>query len=257
MEAGYAASNLGMLELRDTNNPAKAEAHFAIALQHFQSALHAKPGDTDIVSDIADGYAWLADSQLALGRHREARANRLLQTKLLEDLKAKDPKNAEYARDLLGNALGLARIDMNEGRVADADRRLATTLIEAARLSTADPSDRNLDEEKIAIELFLARTNLQNAKPDTNQVTRLLADCDTPTVRSNQELMDFCAVLSARTAAARGTEDTAALEYLRRNQKRLSATRRSRLWGIDFREECPSEICRMRQDTASSPLDHR
>ena len=67
MEAGYAASNLGMLELRDANNATKAEAHFTIALQHFQSALHAKPGDTDIISDIADGYAGSPTASLRWG----------------------------------------------------------------------------------------------------------------------------------------------------------------------------------------------
>jgi tetratricopeptide (TPR) repeat protein len=254
MEAGYAASNLGMLELRDTNNPPKANVHFAVALQHFQIALQAKPGDADIVSNMADGYAWLADSQRALRHYEQARANRFRQRQLLETLLAKDPKNAEFTRDLLGNALGLARIDMSQGRDIEAERRLAATFGDAARQSAVDPDDQGLAREKITIGLFLAEAIIQSGKPDSKQMEPLLAGCRTTAAKADREVTDFCAVVSAQVAAALGLEDATALDYLSRNRARLSTIHHSPRWGIDFSRACLSPSCGMESGTSKGTI---
>jgi tetratricopeptide (TPR) repeat protein len=243
MEAGYAASNLASFELRGMNEPAKAMDNFERALEHFQLALRVKPDDADIPAEIADGYAWLADTQMALGRFDEARASRIREAQLLKDLLTKDPHNADLERELMANALGLARIDMAQGAVSRADQRLTEAFAYASRLSAVDLSDTSLIEEKIAVGLFLAKAKLLEQSPDTGRISKLLSDCHAPVAQKNQELTDYCAMLSVEAAAAAHSQDPAAVDYLRRNRRRLNAIRRSRLWGIDFHEECPPQIC--------------
>lgn len=237
MEAGYAASNIGTLDLRDRNEPGMAEIRFANALEHFQVALRAKPEDADILSDIADGYAWLADSQLALGKFDEALANRLRQKQLLDELQAGDKNNAQYAQDRLTNALGLARIDLARGRAIQADERLTAALADATRLAAADPDNENLVTEKIAMGLFLAKAKLRDGA-ESGEIEVLLSQCRTLAAVSDLELRDFCAVLSAQVAASTSTiPHAAASDYLRANYARLMRTHRSPRWGIDFSRE--------------------
>lgn len=214
MEAGYAASNLGTVELQDRNKPASAYVHFANAMKHFQIALHDKPKDADILDDIADGYAWLADSQLELGHYDEARANRLRQTQLLGDLQARDPKNAEYASAFLGNALGLSRIELAQGKINEADKRLSAALADAERLSAADPADMFLVTERITIALYLAKTKLDEAKPDVKLVETLLSNCRVRTASDDEDKKELCLALPPKLAAITGHRDAAVISFV-------------------------------------------
>ena len=123
-ELGDAESNLGMMALRDRADPASALPLFQRSLAHLEFAARAAPGDQELQREVADGYAWLADTQKTLGRYDEAQESREAERRLLEAELAKDPRNRLLARDLLGNALGLARIDLARGRYSQAGVRL-------------------------------------------------------------------------------------------------------------------------------------
>lgn len=233
-EAGDADSNLGTLELRDKADPAGAEAHFARALGHFEIALRHKSGDADIEDDIQDGYGWLADSKLALGQYEQARANRLRQKQVLDKLLERDAGNAEYARDRLGNELGLARIDLAQGQSGDADRELTSLLSKASRYSASDLDDKVLAKEKIMTELFLVKAKLHEPNFNSSAARTLLTDCRSTAAKSDSEIGDYCAVLSARVAEIIGAKDIGALEYLRLNRERLTKIRLSREWQADY-----------------------
>ncbi len=233
-EGGNAESNLGTLAMHDRDLPAEARIHFTRALAYFETAARGRRNDPDSKSQISDIRAWLADCDLALGDYDEARANREAQRQILKALLVQDPRNAEYGRELLGNSLGTARIDITQGRADDADRRLTATLAEAVRYSVSDPNDKSLMKEKIIIELFIAKAKLREPNYDHAHLHALLADCGTDLARADQTLKDFCAVLSARAVAGSSSTDEAALDYLRRNRTRMAKMRRSREWRIEF-----------------------
>jgi tetratricopeptide (TPR) repeat protein len=231
MEAGYADSNLGTLALRDRNDAATARARFQSALDHFRAAARAKPDDDDVQSSIADGWAWLADSQKALGRWDEARASREEEARLLRAAQARDPKNVTYARDLLGTELAFARIDLARGRPHEARLRLEQTYLEAGRQAAVDPSNAKLGDQKLAIGLFLAEARI--ADGNAASATPLVQAC-AGHPSADVEVRDFCALAAARRARATGTIDATAGRYMNDNKARLSKIKYSRRWGIDF-----------------------
>jgi tetratricopeptide (TPR) repeat protein len=237
MEAGYAESNIATLTLRDKSDPTSAQKHFAAALDHFETALRAKPDDPDILSDIADGYAWLADCERALRLFDGARSDRAREQRILNSLLKKDPQNAEYARDLLGNALGFAHIDLDQERWSAAASRLETAYFDAKRLAAADPANGKLAKQEIALGLFLAKAMIRGNLSPPAKIRILLSDCAGQTARSDQELRDFCAVISVEAASAEGRTNQAASDYLRANHDRMQRIRHSPRWGIDFHDE--------------------
>jgi tetratricopeptide (TPR) repeat protein len=234
MEAGYADSNLGTLLLRDKGDALNAQTHFKKALQHFQLAAKTAAKNRDLQSDIADGYAWLADSYRALGRFGEARIARAREAEIIHVLLRSDPKNAEYARDLLGNALGTAQIDMDEHQWGAATDRLTIVREDATRWAKTDPENTKLAKEKMAIGLFLARAKLHSDAQHVARFASLTRDCHSTLAAADQELRDFCAVISLQISEALGNPDTAAETYLRLNRDRMRKIRRSPRWGINF-----------------------
>lgn len=235
MEAGYAESNLGMMALRDRGDAAGAQARFAGALEQFKAAARARPDDTDIRRELADAYGWLADSQRGQGRLDAARASRLEEARLIADLRAADPKNSVYARDHLGNALGLAQIDLDAGRAAAARDRLGVTYAEAKALAAADPDDAWRAKQTLAVGLFLAKATLLSGGSPARAAPYVEA-CAVSPAQADLEVRDLCAVSAARLASARGAANPAE-DYLRREDTRLRSVRRSSRWGVDFRAE--------------------
>ncbi len=236
MEAGYAQSNLGTFTLRGRGDATGAELYFKRSLAYFRTALQSRPGDTGILGDIADAHGWLADCDRTLRQFGGARENRRQEEKILHALQAKEPKSAVQARNLLGNALGMARIDLDAGLAEAAAARLTATFAEAARLAAGDPEDKKVAKQKIAIGLFLAEAVLAGGHSHY-AVADLLADCSTSTAQRDLEITDFCAVLQARAAKAAGIDDIGALDYLRRNGARMQKIAHSPRWGIDFSRE--------------------
>lgn len=239
MEAGYGESNIGTVTLRELGDAKGAESHFARALVHFEAAARIKAGDAEalagIQSDIADGHGWLADAYRGQGLFDRARESRRAEERLLNVLKAGAPGNVQYPRMLLYNSLGLAQIDLDEGRPEDALPRLRSTWAEARRLAAADPSDNELARQRIATGLFLTKAVLA-ARAPLQDARAGLAECS-QVAAAEREISDFCAVLAARLARAEGRTIDPAFTYLDRNRARMIRIRRSPDWGIDFARE--------------------
>lgn len=234
-EAAYATDNLGMVALRDKGDAAAAEKILLRAVAHFEAALRLEPGDPGHRRDLANGYAWLADSQRALSKFDRARETRMKEQQVLLALSAAEPKNSLYARDLLGNALGLAKIDLAQGRRADGIRRLEETLERARVLAAGDPANAKVAKQRIALGLFLAQARLTAG--DSRTAKPLLGECTSEVAKGDEELRDFCAVVAAQLARAEGRNADPAFAYLRLNRERLAKVRRSPRWGIDFSTE--------------------
>lgn len=207
MEVGYAESNLGTLALRDLGDPAEAERRFLVALAQFQAAVRARPADKEIKRELADAYAWVADSRRALGRPMQALQQRRKEEQLLLELLENDPRNAQLQSDLVGNRLATARLQMDLGRSREAVSLLDRALATALRLAQADPENARIRRQARIVRLF--RMEAAMAAERTGSM-RLAATDDPATCKplaADPEavaIQDFCLVLAARREALRG-----------------------------------------------------
>ena len=248
MEAGYAESNLGTVLLRGRGDAAAAEGRFKASIGHFLSASRRKPDDLDILWDVADGYGWVADSYRHQRRFAEATAERERQAGLIRSLLKRDPDNKRYARGLLGNSLGLAQIEMDLGKAEAAAARLAATYDSAARMAREDPENEELEKQRIATGLFLAKAKLLSpsaSRSRTLAAAQLIANCSPPPARTDAEIAEFCSILTAK--------------YARRKPPPFPAGSRSVLplsprWGIRFCSRAYNRELR-RRATMSDVLD--
>ena len=207
MEGGYAESNLGTLALRSEKRPDLAQAAFERAQAHFLAAQRLAPTDTGVVRDLADNHGWLSDSLYDQHKFERAHAERSRERALMVGLAEADPKNANYARDLVESAIGLARIEIAQNRRAEALARLRETKRVVDDLSARDPANKRTARLAAAVALYLAS---------------LVAD-ETP--RSDDATVIIAVALKACAAAgalAGTTEQKRMCEHLRTGESRVS-----------------------------------
>ena len=239
-EAGDAESNLGTLALRQAGDLPAAERHFATALATFQSVAAIKPADTGAQMDLADGYAWLADSQRLQGDFAGAFANRAAQRRLLERILAADPRNVLVRKNLLSDDLAFARIDADRGRFAAAIAALDRGHDAAVALERADPANAHVAKQRRVFELFKVRTLLgmpAGRRPAPSRLLTMLGDCEpTNPALADEELRNFCQVLRARILAELGDPKGAqtALASMRFPAHPEAYSKR---WGLNFADE--------------------
>jgi len=109
--------------------------------------------------------------------------------------------------------------------------RLEQTYLDARRQAAVDPSNAKLGDQKLAIGLFLAEARIADGAAASAQ---LLAQSCIGHASADVEVRDFCALVAADRARATGAVDLEAARYLNDNRARLSKTKYSRRWGIDF-----------------------
>lgn len=232
MEAGYAASNLGTLLLRDRGDAVAAEKRFRASLGLFQTALRLKPGEEGIRWDISDSHGWMADSYRAQGRYADALAERKRQQAILRGLIADYPKNVRYQRHELTSDFGIAIIQLDSGASAEAEVHLRDVNRRAAELAAQDRANAKLEGQRIATGLFLLKAILRNnpfPSPGVrSEARRLLADCRTNVAQADSEIRQFCELLAARLD---GREPIIQISDIA-GKGRLSPR-----WGIDFAAE--------------------
>lgn len=236
MEAGYAASNLATLLLRDRGDAIAAEKRFRASLGLFQTALRLRPGDESIRWDIADSHGWMADSYRAQARYVDALAERKRQKAILGGLIADYPRNVRYRRDELASDFGIALIELDSGATAQAEAHLRDAYHRAAELAAQDRANEKLEQQRIATGLFLVKATLGNNRspsPATLSEARFfLSDCNTNAARGDTEIRQFCELLAAR---AEGRKPSLQLSDV------ATTGRLSPRWGIDFKAELGSD----------------
>lgn len=97
MEMGYAASNLGTVQLNGIKNPVAAESFYRDAVRWFQRAAEKTPRNADALRNLGNAYAWLADSFYARRMWTESYAARRAEYAINQKLYAADPDNADKA----------------------------------------------------------------------------------------------------------------------------------------------------------------
>lgn len=98
-ELAYSELNLGMLDLRQAGRSASAERHFLAALQQLQSISAGAPNDVDLLRELADAHAWIADSQRLQGDHERAFASREQERRIIDHLIQGDARNVLFRSD--------------------------------------------------------------------------------------------------------------------------------------------------------------
>jgi tetratricopeptide (TPR) repeat protein len=123
-ERAYADSNIGIALLKGLKRPAAARAAFERSLRGFQATAAIEPERANWRVEAADAHAWIADCYFEEKRYSEARAIRVRETALKEALLRSDPNNLTYKYALVITARSLARIDIELGERARAERSL-------------------------------------------------------------------------------------------------------------------------------------
>ena len=208
METVFAANGQGMLALRQDGDPARAEPYYRSSIAQLQTIAQRKPGDPANLTAIANAYAWLADCQRLQGNLDGALASRAAQRKALLAVLAAKPRDAGAAGGLLSHALGIARIEIQQGALKRAVEHLDAGRRVALDLQRDDPHNADVAKQVRMFELFEVQTWLAmpaGARPSAAKINAVLGDCRPATAAlANEEIGDFCGVLLARLRAASG-----------------------------------------------------
>lgn len=155
MEAGYAHSNLGVLELQTDKRPDLAYNSFLRAKGFMKRGIAAAPDNMQFLAAFADNSGWLAEAALQQGMLRVARQHRIDEMAIVTQLQTKDPANAVYRRDLASVRTGLARIEARLGATAEAIRHMRTAHADFASLVQFDPANAALREQRDMVAALL------------------------------------------------------------------------------------------------------
>ncbi len=242
LEQAYANSNLGVVAIREAHDPKLGWRYFSAAQRAFREIAQQKPGDMDALYDLADGEAWLADTLVMQGELAGAVSHRAEQRRLLKRMMDHDPGNRLYRSLDIAAQLGQATLRGSQRDYAGAVELLRRTRREAGDLVAADPSNESLADQRRAVELFLARAELDLARSEPGALGRAkeaIGDCGTDWSDAATELPVFCSILSARLAAASG--DPAAARRTMADRRIVAAMARPTLtprWHLDLRQQC-------------------
>jgi tetratricopeptide (TPR) repeat protein len=142
-EAGYANGNLCSHYLTDPVDAASAVHYCKLALANVRKYVALEQRSPSSRLDLANRYAWSSDALFAAGNVRQAWAFREQQQVLLGELRAADPKNADYELHWVQIQIAVAKFPQ-----VQTDRRLsvkryydASTILD--QLIAADPSNQD------------------------------------------------------------------------------------------------------------------
>ena len=236
LEAGYAQSNLGILDLRQDLDVAAADQRFRSAIRHYRDALALAPDDPVAMADLADGLAWLADSQRVGGQLAEARDTRAEQARMLRQAASRHPGDIGFRIGLVGNEIANGRIADAAGDPQRASAHFRTAREAAARAAADDPQSAVLAATLRMAQLWETRSRLIAGN---RQAAAGLA-CASPDIADPfAEPEDWCRLVQARAALLRG--DRAAARSLAAAvsgaRQTPGAPRLSARFGLDYAAE--------------------
>jgi len=155
MEAGYGQMNLGLLQSLRQIGPDFGRSRIAAALGWFGKAAAKRPDDPEIMGEIANAHAWLADSYYLAGDYARSLEERRRELKGRERIAALDPLNNaarfRVAKARFGVGSSLAKLR----RSAEARPQLAAAHRAMTRLVTIEPDNQQWRTVLLRIESSL------------------------------------------------------------------------------------------------------
>jgi len=139
MQVGWAAVDLGNVQLNGRRDPESAQGTYRKAIDWFGRAAAARPKDTAAQLAQANAYGWLADSFFVRSLWQESARARLQQHKIVESLFRADPANLENGFRYALAQRGLARSLAKVGQLDAAKRLTHEAYRWTKRLRSHDP----------------------------------------------------------------------------------------------------------------------
>jgi tetratricopeptide (TPR) repeat protein len=147
--------------MRERRDAAVALGYCRQALQFERQALARAPGESDQNSRIrmalANRMGWLADTLTARRGYNEARSLRNEEAAIYRTLSAREPASVELRDRSTWPEIGLARIEIAEGRIAQGLERLQRCLDVLDRLSEALPDNEIVIGERARVNILIAK----------------------------------------------------------------------------------------------------
>jgi hypothetical protein len=154
---GYAEGNLCMVAYTNRAGDRDAVPLCQNALTHMEAAAQRMHNSPDILADVANRHAWLADAYYTAGRKSECIAHRRMQESILAELMRADPKNMDIKDSWIALQRILAWLEANAGEKPAALARLRRARTISSELVAFDPSNQSWLHQKIAVSSDIAR----------------------------------------------------------------------------------------------------
>jgi len=156
MERAWGPLNLGIVAL-NLKNPRAAKDAFADAILWFEQVARLTPKDAKVLTELANAYAWLADSYYVRNQFPPSLDARLHQARIAERLVALDPSNAQYIYDLARAERGLGVVASVLGEWTIAKPKLDQARQRLQWLAAHDPKNALWADLKAAVDCDVFR----------------------------------------------------------------------------------------------------
>jgi tetratricopeptide (TPR) repeat protein len=141
MERAWGPLNLGIVNQEGLKRPAAAEAQFRESIAWFDRVDRRRPGDPAVLTELANAYAWLADSFFVRNLLQASLDARHRQYDIASQLLAAEPGNAQRVFDLTRAARAMGAVHAQRGERAAAESFLREAHRHAFWLTKHDPSN--------------------------------------------------------------------------------------------------------------------
>lgn len=142
-EAGYANGNLCSHYLTEPKNPDLAVGFCKKALRNVTNYMASSKGALSAKVDLANRYAWLADALFESGQISQAWDNRERQRELLEQLRAAEPKNADFRLHQVQYLIAIAKFPQTRADRIQSQLNYTRAKAELDRLVARDPQNKD------------------------------------------------------------------------------------------------------------------
>jgi tetratricopeptide (TPR) repeat protein len=156
LEVGYAHGNLCDVNMRDLRNVSAGSEHCRKSLAFERAALATKPDDEEIRRALANRLGWFAEALLAREQFAEARAHREAEAIVMGSLLEVNRKDVELRDRAIWPQIGLAKIDIAEGNLAQGLVRYRECLRKLDRLWAEFPDNQLVLGERIRVHILMA-----------------------------------------------------------------------------------------------------
>ncbi|HEX8381496.1 MAG TPA: hypothetical protein VF619_13225, partial [Allosphingosinicella sp.] len=156
LELGYAHGNLCEANVRHGRNVPAGLAHCRMALEVERAALALSPGDEEILRALANRHGWLADTLMVQKKYAEARSHRMSEAAITASLIKGNPDDAELRDRAIWPQIGLAKIDIAEGKLEQGLARYRACLRDLDRLAAEFPDNQLILGERIRVNVLAA-----------------------------------------------------------------------------------------------------
>jgi tetratricopeptide (TPR) repeat protein len=156
MEAGYGQMNLGQLQSLRKAGPDFGRSRIVAALDWFGKAAAKRPDDPEIIGEIANARAWLADSHYLAGDYARSLEERRRELASREKIAALDPASNAARFRVAKAQLGVGWNLVMLRRPAEARPQLTAAHWAMTRLMTIEPDNQQWRTVLLRIESAMA-----------------------------------------------------------------------------------------------------